>query len=389
MAQPRLQLVRYGRARARVSVVERAQAVCVRGAFQRRHPPKLNRRARSAHDLGWGKSASASAGRRGLYVRYLHLQVCVLLACGERPGTRCKAVGAIPRSIIRRSHRRVLQLAHNGWSPLASPSLGGRTAPCPKPRAPVYALFEHGNVVAFYMSLFIGENHPSFRFLLNHPYPEVDYLMAPFHPEAEADEHRQSRSTRGYATPGIGCISGTSVIRNGSTGWSISRTDAGSSTSASIRPRCCRARIRRRTPRRSVSDWRASLLPRVNTSSSRGVLTRPTLAAGPGVGTSRSICKRASSPLALRSIDRPRQCIRRHVPRATSRDPVSAVRDLLHLRRSLPARYRHRGLGFRGVRARGSRVRRPQALRLLLRRIDPEPRGERSTFLPGDEHGHR
>lgn len=67
-----------------------------------------------------------------------------------------------------------------GGEPLLAPNL---------PRL-CTALFEHGNAVSFYTSLFIGENHPSFRFLLEHPYPEVDYLMASFHPEAEADEDR-------------------------------------------------------------------------------------------------------------------------------------------------------------------------------------------------------
>ncbi len=52
------------------------------------------------------------------------------------------------------------------------------------------ALIAAGNRVAFYTSLFIGRRHPSFRFLLDHPYPETDYVMASFHPEAEHDEEQ-------------------------------------------------------------------------------------------------------------------------------------------------------------------------------------------------------
>ena len=73
--------------------------------------------------------------------------------------------------------RWLLQLS--GGEPLLAPNLERLCT----------ALFEHDNTVAFYTSLFISENHPSFRFLLDHTYPEVDYLMASFHPEAEAVHH--------------------------------------------------------------------------------------------------------------------------------------------------------------------------------------------------------
>lgn len=50
-------------------------------------------------------------------------------------------------------------------------------------------LFAHGNRVAFYTALnHIGRRHPSYRLLLEHGQPEVDYVMASFHPESEADE---------------------------------------------------------------------------------------------------------------------------------------------------------------------------------------------------------
>lgn len=51
-------------------------------------------------------------------------------------------------------------------------------------------LFEHGNRVAFYSSLYVNEEHPGFKFLLEHAAPDVDYIMAAFHPEAELDEDR-------------------------------------------------------------------------------------------------------------------------------------------------------------------------------------------------------
>jgi organic radical activating enzyme len=46
-------------------------------------------------------------------------------------------------------------------------------------------LFEAGNRVAFYTGLHVGPNSAGWKLLLNTSYPQVDYVMAAFHPEAE------------------------------------------------------------------------------------------------------------------------------------------------------------------------------------------------------------
>jgi organic radical activating enzyme/precorrin-6B methylase 2 len=50
------------------------------------------------------------------------------------------------------------------------------------------SLFDCGNFVSLYTALVVDKNHPSFKFLLDHGAPEVDYIMASFHPEAELQE---------------------------------------------------------------------------------------------------------------------------------------------------------------------------------------------------------
>lgn len=72
----------------------------------------------------------------------------------------------------------LLQLA--GGEPLIAPNLDLLTVP----------LLEAGNRLAFYTALLVGRDHPGFRFLLKHSYPQVDYIMASFHPEAELEEER-------------------------------------------------------------------------------------------------------------------------------------------------------------------------------------------------------
>ncbi len=49
-------------------------------------------------------------------------------------------------------------------------------------------LFACGNRVSFYTALLVDRNHPGFRFLTESSFPDVDYIMASFHPEAEFDE---------------------------------------------------------------------------------------------------------------------------------------------------------------------------------------------------------
>jgi hypothetical protein len=51
-------------------------------------------------------------------------------------------------------------------------------------------LLEAGNQMAYYTALLVGSNHPGFRFLMKHPYPETEYVMASLHPESETDEPR-------------------------------------------------------------------------------------------------------------------------------------------------------------------------------------------------------
>ena len=69
-------------------------------------------------------------------------------------------------------------LTFTGGEPLLAPNLGELCS----------ALFQSGNKVAFYTALFVAESQPGFRFLIEHGFPEVDYIMASFHPEHEADE---------------------------------------------------------------------------------------------------------------------------------------------------------------------------------------------------------
>jgi organic radical activating enzyme len=58
------------------------------------------------------------------------------------------------------------------------------------------SLFEYGNRVAFYTALLLPEGHAGFRFLLSSGAPDVDYVMASFHPEAELDEEVYFRKIR-------------------------------------------------------------------------------------------------------------------------------------------------------------------------------------------------
>jgi organic radical activating enzyme len=66
----------------------------------------------------------------------------------------------------------------SGGEPLIAPNLDRLAMP----------IMEAGNRVAFYTALLVGHKHPGFQFMLQHPYPEVGYVMASFHPEAELDE---------------------------------------------------------------------------------------------------------------------------------------------------------------------------------------------------------
>ena len=65
-----------------------------------------------------------------------------------------------------------------GGEPLLAPNLDRLMTP----------LLDAGNRMAYYTALMVGSNHPGFRFLLDHPYPETDYVMASLHPESEVDE---------------------------------------------------------------------------------------------------------------------------------------------------------------------------------------------------------
>jgi MoaA/NifB/PqqE/SkfB family radical SAM enzyme len=69
-------------------------------------------------------------------------------------------------------------LTFTGGEPLLAPNLAELCR----------TLFERGNQVAFYTALFVAESQAGFRFLLDHGFPEVDYLMVSFHPEQERDE---------------------------------------------------------------------------------------------------------------------------------------------------------------------------------------------------------
>src|SRR5207248_381092 len=70
----------------------------------------------------------------------------------------------------------LLQLT--GGEPLMAPNLERLTVP----------VMEAGNRLAFYTALLVGRDHPGYRFMLQHPHPQVDYVMASFHPEAELNE---------------------------------------------------------------------------------------------------------------------------------------------------------------------------------------------------------
>ena len=67
---------------------------------------------------------------------------------------------------------------------------GGEPLLMPNLRRFCEHLFEQGNRVSFYTALMIDNAHPSFKFLLDHGAPEVQYLMASFHPEAEVHEEQ-------------------------------------------------------------------------------------------------------------------------------------------------------------------------------------------------------
>ena len=65
-----------------------------------------------------------------------------------------------------------------GGEPLLMPNLGRFCGD----------LFHHGNKVAFYTSLFVGEVQANFQYLCDASPSDVDYVMASFHPEAESIE---------------------------------------------------------------------------------------------------------------------------------------------------------------------------------------------------------
>lgn len=78
----------------------------------------------------------------------------------------------------------LLQLT--GGEPLIAPNLDRLLGP----------LIAADHRIAFYTALLVGPNHPGFRFLLANSYPQVDYIMASFHPEAEMDEPRYFEKLR-------------------------------------------------------------------------------------------------------------------------------------------------------------------------------------------------
>jgi organic radical activating enzyme len=67
------------------------------------------------------------------------------------------------------------QLIFTGGEPLISPKID---LLCNK-------LFEAGNSVAFYTSLHVGKKNEGWRLLTSSTYPQVSYVMASLHPEAE------------------------------------------------------------------------------------------------------------------------------------------------------------------------------------------------------------
>jgi len=78
----------------------------------------------------------------------------------------------------------LLQLT--GGEPLIAPNLDRLTAP----------LLAADHRISFYTALLVGTKHPGFRFLLEHSHPQIDYIMASFHPEAELDESRYFEKIR-------------------------------------------------------------------------------------------------------------------------------------------------------------------------------------------------
>ena len=80
--------------------------------------------------------------------------------------------------------RWLLQLT--GGEPLIAPNLDRLAAP----------LFAQGHRMAFYTALLVGPGHPGFRFLLEHSYPQIEYVMASLHPEGELDEARYFEKLR-------------------------------------------------------------------------------------------------------------------------------------------------------------------------------------------------
>jgi organic radical activating enzyme len=64
-----------------------------------------------------------------------------------------------------------------GGEPLLAPNLDRMVEP----------LLDAGNRLCVYTALLLGSNHPGLRFLLRRA-PDVEYVMASFHPEAENDE---------------------------------------------------------------------------------------------------------------------------------------------------------------------------------------------------------
>jgi organic radical activating enzyme len=75
--------------------------------------------------------------------------------------------------------------AHEAWTLLLT---GGEPLLMPNLDRLCEDLFRHGNKVAFYTSLFVDEGQANFRFLRDFDSSSVDYVMASFHPEAEANE---------------------------------------------------------------------------------------------------------------------------------------------------------------------------------------------------------
>ena len=73
---------------------------------------------------------------------------------------------------------------------------GGEPLLAPNLRVLCEGLFSSGNRVSFYTGLFVDEKHPGFSFLMEHSQPDVDYIMASFHPESEVDEEGYFRKLK-------------------------------------------------------------------------------------------------------------------------------------------------------------------------------------------------